>query len=268
MPRVVSPKVFLIAETKQSVPGCGDFLEAIGAGEWGEQPRPDISDAEMLTEIAGKQCYMSFSTALNKNLTRTGTRGNAEYIQEQIIKTKHGSVLEHSSVTLAFVDVSRVFTHELVRHRAGCAFSQVSGRYVRTDEIAYFLPSVIRKDPEAASIFHDAFSMMERLVKQLELATNIDAQSFSLKKTLTSAFRRIIGNGQANHIIFTVNHRALRNIIELRTSKGAEEEIRLAFLQVFEIVSKHYPAIYEDAIVCKDGGEDELPEIRFTYQKV
>src|SRR3990172_5736060 len=146
MPRLVEPKVFVLATSKinmASEEGMLSFLESIGVSDWFTDAG---SDAELLAEVAGKNCYMSFDKSLNKNLTRVGTRNNHDYIQEQIVGTGHGSVLEHGSVTLAFVDVSRVFTHELVRHRAGAAYSQQSGRYVRTDVLAFYLPSCMQ-DP-------------------------------------------------------------------------------------------------------------------------
>jgi thymidylate synthase (FAD) len=266
MPKIVEPEVFLIAETALMPSGMRKYLEAIGAKGWSTLA---TSDAEELCEVAGKSCYMSFNTDLNKNLTRTGTRSNHEYVADQIVKQKHGSVLEHSSVTLAFVNVSRVFTHELVRHRAGAAYSQVSGRYVRTDEIGYFVPTAIKQQvPAAEELFFKAFSQMEQWQKELSKLFDIDnMKDFTLKKTLTSAFRRLIGNGQANHIIATFNHRALRNIIEMRTNRAAEEEIRLAFLKVFVLVSNRYPSIYGDALVKHEPG-DNLSQVVFTYSKV
>lgn len=264
MPKIVVPKVFLIAETTLIPVARNAFLAELGVPEW----RTDAaSDAEELLEIAGKSCYLSFSTDLNKNLTRVGTRDNATYLQEGIAGVKHGSVFEHATVTLAFVDVSRVFTHELVRHRAGAAYSQVSGRYVRTDELRYFLPSAIRKNVAAVEIFKKAFAEMEDAQDLLASVFGLDGlRDFSLKKTLTSAFRRLIGNGQANHILATFNHRALRNVIELRTARGAEEEIRHVFAIVFQLVSTRYPALYADAAV--NGIFDDIPEIVFQHSKI
>ncbi len=257
MPRIVIPKVFVLAETMVVSAGLGAFLQSgLGVEGWESDAE---SPAELLTEVAGKSCYLSFDKSLNKNLTRTGTRTNHEYIQEQIIKMRHGSVLEHATVTFAFVDVSRVFTHELVRHRAGTAFSQVSGRYVRSDDIGYFLPKVIADRPEAAGIFEEAFKTMEDWAADLARSVDIDnMKDFSLKKTLTSAFRRLIGNGQSNHIIFTANHRALRHIIHMRTSRGAEEEIRHVFAEVYRLCLARYPAIYSDALVTLVGGINEV----------
>lgn len=255
MAKEVTPQVFIIAETKCTI-GVGYFLEALGVKHWETDAH---SSAEKLTEIAGKSCYMSFDLDHNKNLTRVGTRNNHDYIQQQIIAARHGSVLEHATVTLAFVNVSRVFTHELVRHRVGAAYSQVSGRYVRTDEINYFLPSAIKAQEDGAEFFYEAFKEMEGWTKMMANLFNLDdMKDFKLKKILTSAIRRLIGNGQANHIIVTMNHRTLRHVIEMRTNRGAEEEIRLAFAEVFDLVSKASPAFYSDAVITRHDGINEI----------
>lgn len=242
MAKVVTPKVFLIAETRIEPSHRAKFLAELGVPDWKTDAE---TDAEELMEIAGKSCYLSFDTSLNKNLTRTGTRNNRDYLQDGIIRVKHGSVLEHATVTLAFVNVSRVFTHELVRHRVGAAYSQVSGRYVRTDEINYYLPREFGVG--ATAIMQAAFMKMEEMVKTLTAELGLDQLTdFNLKKRLTSAVRRIIGNGQANHIIATFNHRTLRHIIEQRTSLGAEEEMRVVFNIVARMMVHRYPAIYAD----------------------
>lgn len=269
MPNFVQPKAFLIAETKLLHDGLQQSLTELGVPDWKTDA---ASDAEHLIEFSGKSCYMSFDTTLNKNLTRVGTRNNQEYIQEQIIKTGHGSVLEHGTMTFFLVNVSRVLTHELVRHRAGNAFSQVSGRYVRTDKINFWLPSVINKDPWAKEFFTMCFATMEMWIRQLEEHFKIDelkgGVGFKLKKILTSAFRRIIGNGQANHIVLTCNHRSLRHMIELRTDAGAEEEIRLIFNQMFDLVKDRYPGLYGDAIIMKDEEDTGLFSVKFQGKKV
>lgn len=263
MTHLVEPKVYLIAETRMAYNGFPDFLESLNVREW---TTDSASDAEKLIEAAGKLCYLSFSTDLNKNLTRVGARNNYDYIQQGLISTKHGSVLEHASVTFAFMNVSRVFTHELVRHRAGAAYSQVSGRYVRSDDLGYWLPKEIRESYPARDTFQELFRYMERGVATLERIFGIDEmKDFTMKKKLTSAFRRIIGNGQANHIIGTFNHRTIRHLIELRTSRHAEEEIRLVFNQVYDLVKDRYPAIYADAKVEQVDG---YGEITFENSKV
>lgn len=254
----ISPEVYLIGQTAINREGMNNYLSAIGAGSWSTAAH---SDAEELIEVAGKSCYLSFDLSLNSNLTRVNTRDNFLYIKESILKTKHFSVIEHGHVNFGLVNVSRVFTHELVRHRH-LTFSQVSGRYVRTDQLKAWLPSVIRNNPKLVDIFDLAFSQMEQNVKALEVASGIEEmKDFTLKKTLTSAFRRIIGNGQSNHIVVSGNHRSWREIIALRTDTVAEEEIRIVFCDIYNQLSSAFPGIYSDA--NKKDTEDGLFHVTF-----
>lgn len=264
--KFVEPEVCLIGETRIIPDGFQRMLEVIGVPHWKSDGE---SDTEVVIETAGKLCYMSFDTSLNKNLTKTGTRDNFDYIQEGLIATKHGSVLEHCVVNIAFLNVSRVLTHELVRHRAGAAYSQTSGRYVRTDELSFFMPTVFKENIELAEIYDKAIAAQEDFLKQMSEASRIDGMKtkddFPKKKQLTSAFRRIVGNGVANNIMGSYNHRALRHLIEMRTSRHAEEEIRLVFNQVAAQVADRYPAIYADMNREKVDG---YWEITFTNEKV
>ena len=244
MGQLVNPRAFLIAETKVDHAAIDHALLHLGVDGWASDGG---TDADVLTEFAGKSCYMSFDKNLNLNLSKVGGRPNSAYIQDGIIGNKHGSVLEHSSVTFFLTNVSRVVTHELVRHRAGTAFSQTSGRYVRSDEIDMYLPDELAVYPEAVAVFQRANEQMEDNLAELVKVTGIETMTnFGLKKRLTSAFRRILGNGQANHIVMTGNHRAWRHIIEMRTSVHAEEEIRVIMGDVAQQLKDKFPTIYGD----------------------
>ena len=244
MGKLVHPKAFLIAETKVDHAAIDHALIHLGVDGWISDGE---TDADVLTEFAGKSCYMSFDRQLNLNLTKVGGRPNSTYIQDGIIGNKHGSVLEHSSVTFFLTNVSRVVTHELVRHRAGTAFSQTSGRYVRTDEVDMYMPEELTAIPGARGVFLKAIRDMEENLADLVTVSGIeDMTDFGLKKRLTSAFRRLIGNGQANHLVMTGNHRAWRHIIEMRTSVHAEEEIRVIMGDVAQQLKDKFPTIYAD----------------------
>jgi len=267
MAKPIHPKAFLIAETRVDEVAISDALKHLGVEGWTSDA---ATDADLLVEFAGKSCYMSFDTSLNQNLTKVGGRNNHDYIQQGIIANKHGSVLEHASVTFFLANVSRVVTHEIVRHRAGAAYSQTSGRYVRSDEISYYMPQVFRELPDSGfvdctTILHQAFEEMEENVRNLVSASNIDSKPFSLKKRLTSAFRRIIGNGQANHIVVTANHRAWRHMIEMRTDPHAEEEIRVVFADISRQLRERFPTIYADAQVSEVDG---IEVTKFEHSKV
>lgn len=258
---IVYPKVFQIAESRVNHDEMDAALAHLGVEGWTTDA---LDDHALLTEFAGKSCYMSFDKSLNKNLTRVGGRNNEEYIQEGIIATHHGSVLEHSTVSFFLVDVSRVVTHELVRHRAGSAFSQVSGRYVRVDKLAFYVPAILHNYPGAVQAFIKTMSTAMAGFKELEEITGIDKMTdFGEKKLVTSALRRVLGNGCANHIVVTANHRTWRHIIAERTSPHAEEEIRVVAAQIASRLKRSFPAIYADMHV----GKDELEWV-FKHTKV
>ena len=260
MGKLVHPKAFLIAETKVDYAAMDHALLRLGVDGWASDGG---TDADVLTEFAGKSCYMSFDKNLNLNLTKVGGRPNSAYIQDGIIGNKHGSVLEHSTVTFFLTNVSRVVTHELVRHRAGTAFSQTSGRYVRSDSVDVYLPDELGVYPEAVAVFQRAVREMEENIAELVEITGIeDMTDFGMKKRLTSAFRRILGNGQANHLVMTANHRAWRHVIEMRTSVHAEEEIRVTMSDVAQQLKERFPTIYGDMTENADG------EWVFAHSKV
>lgn len=70
---------------------------------------------------------------------------------------------------------------------------------------------------------------------------------FDVKKKLTSAIRRVAPNGQANELGYTVNLRSLRHIIQMRTARAAEWEVRQIYNQIYQILKDRYPLIFYGA---------------------
>lgn len=239
----VEPKVFLVGETRIVEDGLRAYLEHLGVPDWTSDAP---TDAERLVEVMGRLCYRSFKPGLNPNVTKIRER-NDDYLAN-ILKVKHGSVIEHPVMNFVFSDVSRVFTHELVRHRVGTAMSQESLRFVRLDDLGLWLPTVIREDEKAMEIFARTFQDLEKL--QIELAEHFrlddEGVPFHRKKVVTSAMRRIAPDGLATTIGWSANPRTLRHVLEMRTDPGAEEEIRLVFGMVGEIVTARYPNLFGD----------------------
>lgn len=250
--KIVDPKVYVLAST-QLESGIVDYL-VDNQIAW----RPDhtVSGAENLAEFAGRICYRSWAkedgTFENKNLSKV-REGNELYISN-IIKSKHGSVCEHGSVTFLLTDVTRVLTHELVRHRVGTAYSQTSGRYVRCDDISIYIPEIIKENDQATKVFTDITIEIENAIKELEKIYGIDSiPDFATKKLLTSAFRRIAPNGMTNDIVFTANHRTIRFVIQQRTANGAEIEIRIVFDAIARLMKERFPNLYQDMNLNEDG---------------
>jgi thymidylate synthase (FAD) len=259
--RTVEPKVFLVGETRIIDDGLQGYLSHIGVPDWTSDAQ---TDGEKLIEVMGRMCYKSFQPGLNRNVRKIREH-NDEYLAN-IVRVRHGSVLEHSWLNFIFVDVSRVFTHELVRHRAGTAMSQESLRFVRLHDLGMWQPLSFRETPEAMEIMSETFVHLEKLqIKLADLFKLDDEKRFAVKKMITSAMRRIAPIGLATAIGWSANFRAIRHVLEMRTYPGAEEEIRLVFGKVGEIVTAHYPNVFGDYEVVI---EDNLPWYKTENSKV
>jgi thymidylate synthase (FAD) len=259
--KFVKPKVFLVGETRVNDDQLQAYLEHVGAPNW-KTDAP--SDGEKLCEVMGRLCYRSFEPGLNPNVTRV-REGNAKYLGN-IINVGHGSVLEHAMLNFIFADVSRVVTHELVRHRAGTAISQESLRFVRLDSLSAYVPMHIQENERGMEIFAKTLEQLEAVQTSLAEIYDIDNEAkFDVKKKLTSAFRRVAPIGLATTIGWSCNFRTLRHVIEHRTDPHAEEEIRFLFAEVYKIVNERYPNVFADYQVEEIDG---LPWVSTGHRKV
>jgi len=258
---IVEPQVFLIGESTVNKEGLSAFLTHLGAPEWSSNAPTDI---ELLTEVYGRACYKSFGTELNPNITRV--RGSNESYISNILEKGDGSVLEHGVANFFFCDVSRVFTHELVRHRVGTAMSQESLRYVRLTDLNWYAPICIQENAAAMTIFEKTMEGLSNLQKDLSELYELDTTNdFNFKKQVTSAMRRIAPIGLATNIGWSCNMRTLRHVIEMRTDPGSEEEIRLVFSKVADIAIERWPNLFADYEV---NIIDNLPSYKTVNKKV
>ena len=249
-----TPTVFLIARPSVDLEAMRAYLEDVGGASWLDRQLEESggapNSAELLVEFCGRACYRSWEPGLNVNVTRVRT-DRREY-HENILRSAHGSVLEHANFSFALSNVSRTFTHELVRHRAGSAFSQESLRYVRLTDIGFRVP------PALAPLRERALEIVERLEEfQREAAAKLglDAEGvpFAVKKEVTSALRRLAPIGLSTDIIWTANVRTLRHVIEMRTAGGAEEELRLVFDVIARLAQREAPLLFQDFARQDDG---------------
>jgi thymidylate synthase (FAD) len=240
-----APQVFLIARPSVDPAGMRAYLESVGGASWLDRRLDEGAGdgGEDLIEFCGRVCYRSWEPGLNPNVSRIRT-DRREYF-ENILRSAHGSVLEHASYSFAFRNVSRVFTHELVRHRAGSAFSQESLRYVRLTDIGFRVPQALEP------IRRKVVDLVERLEEfQVDAASELgldeDGVPFHVKKEITSALRRLAPIGVSTDIVWTANVRTLRHVLEMRTAEGAEEELRLVFDLVGRLMKDEAPNLFQD----------------------
>ena len=254
----IEPTVIKLAETRIDEKGIQELASRYGASDWLNRVRPtQPNDAEFLIELSGRTCYRSFGLGLNPNVTRI--RENSRDYLTNVLEKGDGSILEHATVTFAFLNVSRVFTHEIVRHRAGTAMSQESLRYVRPREIGLWVPPDLET---ASSKVSETVREIEKRYHDLEAQFDWDKMTFEQKKRVTSALRRILPDGIATNLIWTANHRTIRWVIEMRTHPSAEVEIRTVFDKVAEICIRDYPLLYGDFTSKKldDGTTQYTPK--------
>ena len=241
------PSIYLIGRQTLDDREIARFLSDHNVGDWSTDA---TNAAQALPEVAGRLCYMSFAKP------RPG--GNEMYLSH-IKEVGHGSVLEHTVWNFIITGVSRSFTHELVRHRAGWGYSQLSQRYVDESVADFVEPDCIADDRELHEVWRSAVeSAQEAYVKLVE---GLQAKFASIedktlrRKMARQAARSVLPNATETKIFVTANARAWRHFIELRCNEHAETEIRMVAAKVLEILQREAPNLFGDYefIVLPDG---------------
>ncbi|NUO63910.1 MAG: FAD-dependent thymidylate synthase [Gemmatimonadaceae bacterium] len=221
----------------------------------------DSTDGERLAEFAGRLCYMSQRNPAN--------RSTRDYL-ENIKKQGHGSVLEHANYSILLEGVSRSLTHELVRHRAGFAYSQLSQRYVDESDAHFVVPPAIIGDEALEDAWRgqmeSALASYVALVEQLMERYGWVADKVHRRKMAREAARGVLPNSTETKIVVTGNARAWRTMLELRSSEAAELEIRRAAIAVLRLLQAEAPAFFADFEIYQ--AEDRREAARIGYHKV
>jgi thymidylate synthase (FAD) len=207
---------------------------------------------EALAEFAGRLCYLSFGEDAGLeggHKSIPGRTTNASYLAN-ILKTKHGSVLEHAVWSFLFEGVSRSLTHELIRHRAGMGYSQLSQRYVDESEIAFVLPPEIEEGSQEFELWRSscehALDSYRKLLADLTDKVGDDGPATMRKKRARQAARSVLPNAAETKIVATGNARALRHFCEMRGAGGADLEIRRLAGLVLRQLQQEAPNIFGD----------------------
>lgn len=190
-----------------------------------------------LIELAGRTAYQSQGKI---------TESSAKQFVEMLRERGHESVLEHSSMTVRFSNVSRGFTHELVRHRLMAA-TQESTRYVDESNLEVVIPP--DKDPDEVIVsltipggyyihnvsFRQWMELNEQMYRGL-LAAGWHPQDA----------RQVLPIGIKAQIVVTANFREWRHIFILRTAVAAHWEIRRVMTNLLKEVKERIPVVFDD----------------------
>ncbi len=208
--------------------------------------------AQELTEFAGRLCYLSFGqdAGLEGGHRTIGGRTTNESYLANILRTKHGSVLEHAVWSILIEGVSRALTHELVRHRAGFGFSQLSQRYVDESEIGFVLPPEIEEGGAAFESWsrscEASLTAYREILDTLIEKIGDEGTATMRRKRARQAARSVLPNSAETKIVVTGNARAWRHFAEMRGSGGADVEIRRLAVAVVELLQPEAPNIFGD----------------------
>ena len=242
-------------------------------------PPPHInwqSDSEVageaLAEFAGRLCYLSFgeNAGLEGGHKSIPGRTTNEAYLANILNTKHGSVLEHAVWSLLLEGISRTLTHELVRHRAGFGFSQLSQRYVDESDIGFVLPPEIEEGTLAFDIWERAcehsLGSYRELLAAMTSQVGESGTPTMRKKRARQAARSVLKNCAETKIVVTGNARSWRHFVEMRGSETADVEIRRLAVAVLRRLQEEAPGIFGDLEIRP--AEDGTETVATVYSKV
>lgn len=233
------PTVALVSKPRVQLRGMLDWVSTFGDDEMAaegveawkldiqdkDEGGLNISDGEQLIKAAGQLCYASFLGKFTPNAQLP------EYL-ENINKQGHGSVTEEANYTFFFGGVSRSWSHEAVRHRAGMSPAQLSQRYVDGRALRF----VMRPEYEGTGEVDrfkarcDTFATWyEELATRLVLEGTIKTEGLSrtdARKAVNQVARELLPNSTETALVITGNARSWRHFLSMRASKHAEPEIR------------------------------------------
>jgi thymidylate synthase (FAD) len=205
---------------------------------------PQARPGEEIVEAAGRVCYLSFGEAQSP-------RTNAEYIAH-LLEMGHESVLEHVTWSFVLAGVSRAFTHQLVRHRVGFAFSQLSQQYHDERDAKFVEPLGLDAFPQARAAWERATEAARRAYRDildslhvLETGTPPELRKETRRK-IRSMARGVLPNAIETKIFVTANARALRYFFRVRGGILGDLEMRQVSAALLAPLKAEAPALFSD----------------------
>ncbi len=244
--------VVLIAKPDVEIEGMRPFLDGFGPdldfAQYVEDPTA-LPPAAQLLKTAGQTCYASFGPK------RTYNEKAKRYFDNQRAGG-HGSVFEHATFSFLCYGISRSNTHEVVRHRAGTAYSQLSQRYVSGKVLRFVerpeyqdVPALHKRFCERIdTAWREYHEVAEELLALQEHGdgTLAGERATDRRKRVQQTARSVLPNEAETILVMSGNVRAWRHMIEMRTDQHAESEIRGLFFRIFLCLRQAEPVLFGD----------------------
>ncbi len=209
---------------------------------------------------ACRQCYSSKSA--EEILKEEIAQQEKEDFVKMVIASGHESPLEHVKFTFSVEGVSRILTHQLVRHRIA-SYSQQSQRYVKEKDFDFIIPLSIEKDEKLRKEF---INIMEELQKKYNFIIEKFKEKGIKKEKAYQDARYILPQAIETKIVITMNCRELLHFFKLRCCQRAQWEIRELANEMLRICKEKLPAVfYKAGAKCEWLGY--CPEGKFSCKK-
>lgn len=231
-------KIYLVASTKMNS-GMDRFL-ADNSLLWNRED--SATDPELNVEAAGRICYMSFGVKQHRQSTK-------DYLAN-IISQGHDSVLEHSNFTILVDGLTRSLSHQLVRHRVGFAYSQLSQQYYDESDAEFSEPPMIENNSALREKWSawvlETKEMYKALLKAGEdLNSQTGLNSREHLRFSKSMARSVLPNATKTKLVITGNVRAWRNLFHIRGGTAGDFEMRDYCISVYELLYREAPNLFD-----------------------
>ncbi len=245
-------RLYLVAATNLRKDGYRKFLGDRSL-EWKESKK--AKSGQRLIELAGRVCYLSFGQ--RRPLKRQSPKSNTEYVRH-LIEQKHESVLEHSSYSILADHISRGLSHQLVRHRIGFAFSQLSQQYHDESLATFVAPWGLRANDGVAKQWRRAMRTSKNAYKSIATALEKSTYASSLSKkerarAVRSLARTVLPAATSTTLMITGNVRAWRHLLDVRGAISGDFEMRNFCVQAISLLVAEAPDLFFDFEVKVDS---------------
>jgi thymidylate synthase (FAD) len=244
-------RVYLIATSKLITDGMAGVDQFLSDHQLTWDRSNDASDSERLVEVAGRVCYMSFGQLQRR-------RSNSEYIINLLTKG-HESVLEHATFTLLVSGISRALSHQIVRHRVGFAYSQLSQQYHDESETDFVEPPGLSQHPRSRQLWREFVARARETYRQLLEDLQSDSNGRAAigpnerLRLLRSIARSVLPNATSTTLAITGNARAWRHVLTVRGGIEGDVEMREYCVAVYEALRGAAPTLFRGFEVAEDG---------------
>lgn len=230
-------------------------------------------------ERCARTCYKTEGSKapvgqlLDKRLLKTSDRANFwterkdgntdEKLLKTVLTSVHSSVLEHCTISVVMT-TNRGMSHQLVRHRVGCAYSEQSTRYCNHskdkfgNKVAMLKPYFYKNEHQYRIWKDNVMFAAEGYFDLLKIATTEEA-------------RELLPNSTKTEIVVTYNINAWRHFFTLRASQKAHPEIRRMAMALLIQFSGAMPVLFGDLLAKYEKGMEHFPgieDVEIEYARI